>query len=828
MIRTQPSPLHVLIVEDADDDALLLVDYLRLEGYTLDWQQVDSEADLIAALKQPRDIIFSNYSMPGLNGVRVLEIVRRHDPEVPFIFVSGTIGEDLAVRSLKSGAQDFVLKGQMHRLAPTVDRELRDVRARRERRQAEQMLRKLSLVVKQAADSVFITDPSGCIEYVNPAFEKLTGYSAKEVKGATPAVLRSGLYDNEYYERLWKTIRRGEVFTGTLINRRKNGEMFYEEKVITPLKDEQGRITHYVSTGRDITARVHAEEARSRLAAVLEATPDMVAILEPRGYLRYLNRAGRRLLGLKPDENIEGRGLNDMFPEPVVRHLVADILSAEQPDDVWTGETVLMTANGSNVPVSLVLLAHPGANGEIGYFSTIARDISERKHFEASIQYKATHDGLTDLPNRYLLIDRFQSALERARRRASCVAVLFLDLNNFKRVNDTLGHAAGDSLLQQVARRLRSCLRPNDTVARHGGDEFTILVEDLASAENVTAVLRKLGSAFERPVIIGTQEVYVTFSTGIALYPHDGDRVDDLLRHADTAMYQAKSSGSGQYRFYAPDMNARGHEFLALEADLRRALERNEFLLHYQPQVDLHSGQLAGVEGLIRWRHPLRGLVSPVDFVSLLENSGLITSIGEWVLRQACIQHRDLREAGFQDHRIAINVSAAQFNDEDLLDKVRRALQDERMPAQSLELEITENVVMQDPVNAAEVLQALRVLGVRTAVDDFGTGYSSLAYLKRFPLNVLKIDKTFVGDIGRDHGDAAIVEASISLAHKLGLEIVAEGVETREQLEFLRHRDCDLAQGYYLSRPLAGTDLLASLRKVSARSRSYLSRSAGH
>jgi EAL domain-containing protein (putative c-di-GMP-specific phosphodiesterase class I) len=289
--------------------------------------------------------------------------------------------------------------------------------------------------------------------------------------------------------------------------------------------------------------------------------------------------------------------------------------------------------------------------------------------------------------------------------------------------------------------------------------------------------------------------------------------VDDLLRHADTAMYRAKSSGSSQYRFYAPDMNARSHELLAMETDLRHALDHHEFLLHYQPQVELSSGRIAGLEGLIRWQHPKRGLMAPDEFVYLLENSGLITSVGEWVLRQACVMHRHWREAGFQTKHISVNVSAVQFNDVELLDKVCRAMKEENMPPHMLELEITENIVMRDPESTTEVLQALHDLGVRIAIDDFGTGYSSMAYLKRFPLNVLKIDKTFVGDLGKDSGNA-IVEASISLAQKLGFEIVAEGVETAEQLDFLRLHGCDLVQGFHLDRPLPQSEVTQSLDKV--------------
>ncbi|WP_275096049.1 putative bifunctional diguanylate cyclase/phosphodiesterase [Sedimenticola hydrogenitrophicus] len=694
MTRSEtPTPLlHVLIIEDVEDDALLLADSLQAGGLTFDWEYVDSEAALTAALQSPWDIIFSDFSMPNFSGTRALELVRRHDPDIPFIFVSGTIGEATAVEAMKRGAQDFVMKGQLARLLPSVERELRDARTRRERRQAE--------------------------------------------------------------------------------------------------------------------------AARNRLAAVLEATPDLVAIHAPDGRLRYLNGAGRRLLGLDTQQQIEGRSMQDIFPEDMAQQLLVDVIPYVREHHSWSGETVLQIAEGDELPVSLVVLARHNPQGELEDLSIIARDISERKRFEAELQHRATHDALTSLPNRYFLIDRMTSALERARRHDSCVAVLFLDLDNFKRINDTLGHAAGDTLLQQVAQRLTSCLRPNDTVARHGGDEFTIMVDDLSGVDNTVLVLSKLHAAFESPVNIGLHKVYVTFSTGIALYPHDGESVEDLLRHADTAMYQSKSSGLNQYRFYAPRMNARGHEYLAMESDLRQALAQEQFRLHCQPQVSLRSGQIVGIEGLIRWQHPRRGLVSPADFVPLLETSGLIIPVGEWVLRQACRLHRQWREAGFDGPRISINVSAIQFNDRDLLDKVRRALEEEQMPAGKLELEITENMVMRDPPGAAEILKALHTLGVRTAIDDFGTGYSSLAYLKRFPVDVLKIDQTFVADLGRDLGDEAIVEASISLARKLGLEIVAEGVETLEQLEFLRACDCDLVQGYYLSKPVTDAALIGLLPKV--------------
>jgi diguanylate cyclase (GGDEF)-like protein/PAS domain S-box-containing protein len=804
-------PLRTLIVEDSEDDTLLLVDQLEIEGgRSVDWQRVETEQALTEALRQHWDIVLSDYTMPHFSGMRALEVVRQHDLDLPFIFVSGTIGENTAVLAMKSGAQDYVMKGNLTRLVPAVERELEEAQLRRERRQAEEMLRKLSLVVEQAADSVVITDPGGRIEYVNPAFERLTGYTRAEAVGRKPSILKSGQHGQAFYQALWQTVLKGEIFRGTLINRKKNGELFYEEKVITPLKDEQGRVTHFVSTGRNITERVKAEEARAQLVAILEATTDLVAILDPSGCLRYLNNAGYRLLGLDPKTEISKVCLKELFPERITHQLESEALPIAYREGTWSGETALRRVDEIEVPVSQVLLAHHDAAGEVEYLSTIVRDITERKRFEAELQHQATHDILTGLPNRILLIDRLTAELERARHVNNFVAVLFLDIDNFKRINDSLGHAVGDALLQQISDRLQAALRPNDTIARQGGDEFAVIAGDLPRSENVLDVLRKIYAAFERPISLGSQETYITFCTGIAIYPHDGASVEELLRNAGTAMYRAIAAGHNQYRFYAPDMNARSHELLTLETDLRLALKRNEFIVYYQPQVELTSGRIVAMEALIRWRHPQRGLVSPAGFVSMLEESGLIMQAGEWILSQACAE---FREMGLHDVRISVNVSASQFNDPELLHKVCRVMKQECIPPNALELEMTENIIMQDPAAAAEILKKLRALGVRIAIDDFGTGYSSLSYLKRFPLDALKIDQSFVHDLTRDANDAAIVETSITLGKKLGLEVVAEGVETQEQFDFLRAHDCDLAQGYHVSRPLRKNEMIDLLRE---------------
>lgn len=811
--KEQMASLRALIVEDVEDDALLLVDYLQSSGFDLEWRRVDTEDALREALRESWDIVFSDFSMPKFNGKRALQVVREIDPDLPLIFVSGTIGEDVAVEAMKAGAQNYVMKGSFKRLPPAVSREIHDAALRREQREAEETLRKLSMAVNQAASSVFITDPQGHIEYVNLAFERLTGYTQEEVLGRTPAILCSGQNGGTVYADLWKRIGSGEVYRGTLVNRRKDGSLFYEDKIIAPIKDGDGQITHFVSTGNDITQRVRADQDRGRLAAILEATPDIVAILRPEGELVYLNHAGRARFALAPEKDLSHLNVHDLFPERVAERLLGEVFPRASEEGSWSGEAALLTAGGIRVPVSQVVLRHLDEYGEIEFFSTVIRDISEQKRYEAELKYRATHDRLTNLPNRFMLSERIGEEIERIRADGTQAAVMFLDLDDFKRINDSLGHAAGDAVLQAVARRLRTCMRPSDLAASHGGDEFTLLMSEPAGFDDVMAMLHKLREVFEQPVLYGTHEIFVTFCAGIALCPADGDNVTDLLRNADTALYRAKSSGAKQYSFYSADMNSRGNELLSLEAGLRRALSNGEFHLEYQPQVDLASGSIIGAEALIRWTHTELGLISPADFVPMLEKTGLIDTVGEWVMHQACADCRAWHAAGFGHLRVSVNVSALQFNDSELLGKVRRAIEEEGLPAEALELELTENVVMRDPQAAADILQALHAMGVRIAVDDFGTGYSSLAYFKTFPMDVLKIDQTFMRGVDSGDGsDAAIVEASVLFARKLDLKVVAEGVETQTQLDFLRACGCHLAQGFFMSRPLPQAKLLALLR----------------
>ncbi|MFQ3629828.1 MAG: EAL domain-containing protein, partial [Cyanobacteriota bacterium] len=425
-----------------------------------------------------------------------------------------------------------------------------------------------------------------------------------------------------------------------------------------------------------------------------------------------------------------------------------------------------------------------------------------QRRVEAMMRYQASHDALTSLPNRLLFNDQLSLALASAQQDDEMLGVAFLDLDRFKLINDSLGHAAGDELLQEVARRLRACLRPCDAIARWGGDEFTLVLPHLHSAEDITHIAQRILDRLTSSFYLGDQELYITASLGIALFPYDGADVETLLKNADLAMYQAKQQGKNNYQIYHEGMAVQTLNHLALESDLRKALSREELLLHYQPQIDLATGAIVGVEALLRWQHPLLGFVSPAQFIPLAEESGIICSIGEWVLQTACRQQRAWQDAGLPPMRMAVNLSAQQFQQSNLATSILQTLEETGMEPQYLELEITESAAMRDVQFTSSTLSRLVDLGVQIAMDDFGTGYSSLSVIKHFPLHTLKIDQSFVRDAPHNSSDVAIANTVVALGRGLGLKVLAEGVETAEQVQFLRSIQCDFAQGYYFSRPL--------------------------
>jgi diguanylate cyclase (GGDEF)-like protein/PAS domain S-box-containing protein len=450
----------------------------------------------------------------------------------------------------------------------------------------------------------------------------------------------------------------------------------------------------------------------------------------------------------------------------------------------------------------------------------MVHDITERKRAEdrlrenqENLQHLAYHDVLTDLPNRLLFREHLGKSMAAARRTESKVAVLLLDLDRFKNINDSLGHQAGDKVLREISSRIKYWLRQSDTVARLGGDEFGIILSQIDDYNQAAAVAGKLLAIIPQPIHVETHELAVTGSIGISVFPADAEEEENLLKFADTAMYRAKERGRNNFQFFTPDMNARTHEFLLMETALRKALENERFLLHFQPLIDLEQEKIVGVEALIRWHHPTLGLVSPADFIPLAEETGLIVPIGEWVLATACRQAKLWQDQGLQPIRMAVNVSGRQFREPDFADKVERILEESRLNPEFLELEITESVVMENVEKTIMTWIDLKSRGISLSIDDFGTGYSSLSYLKQFPIHSLKIDRTFVRDVTSDTNDAAIASAIIVLAHTMGLKVVGEGIETEAQLRFLKDGGCDMGQGYLFSRPLPAEEIVWVIRR---------------
>jgi len=560
-------------------------------------------------------------------------------------------------------------------------------------------------------------------------------------------------------------------------------------------------------------ALIRSRKDLSLARKVIEASLDGIMIVDADNRVEFVNPAFTHMTGYEQEEIIgqNPRILNSgRHDETFYKHMYETL--ARQ--DYWQGEIWNRRKNGEIFPEWLTINVIRDEDGDVSQYAAIFSDITERKKTEERIKNLAYFDVLTGLPNRRLLTDRLQVAIASAHRHGQQLAIMFLDLDLFKRINDSLGHGVGDQVLIETAARISHCIREGDTVARLGGDEFTILLPEIEHLEDAAKLAERLITQVKQPFMIDDHELYVTTSIGIAVYPDDGDSVETLIKNADTAMYRAKDLGRNSFQLYTPAMNARSFERLAMEASLRHAVSRNEFRLAYQVKVDMETGRMSGVEALVRWHHPDLGLVSPADFIPLAEDMGVISDIGEWVLREACRQCKHWHDLGLPPVRIAVNVSALQFRETKVPEVVARALRDTGLSPQFLELELTETVLMQRVDEVVEVLKDLRAMGIRISIDDFGTGYSSLSYLKRMPIDALKVDRSFVNDIF-DEDDkvtedgAEIVSTIINLAHNLRLKAIAEGVETASQAAFLRSKGCDEVQGFLISRPVSGEDLIS-------------------
>ena len=604
-------------------------------------------------------------------------------------------------------------------------------------------------------------------------------------------------------------------------------------KLVGALKDLQGNVVgseielrgYIISGERDRLARAQAFLGRAAdlvqtLRALSEAIPDQMPQVELLGAL--IGEEFERFATLSKIHGQKGvsaaiRAIGATASEATTRRiqvLTTDLMAA---GDARLARRAEQSKRGSDLSVITAAVATLFNLGLLGVvILLVRREIKDRQHAEEVVKFAATHDPLTGLANRLLLTERVNRALATAKSEGRRIAMLFIDLDRFKNINDTLGHEAGDRLLQNVANRLARCVRRSDTVARQGGDEFVVLIEAFEGSDDLARVAEKILVEVAEPMTVYGREFQITASIGVSTCPVDGDDLQALLKNADIAMYRAKQQGKNTYQFYAEQMNPHSVERLELEAALRRALERNELTLHYQPKVQARTGRVTGIECLLRWQHPTIGPVPPDQIVPLAEETGLIVPIGKWALRTACLQARKWAEQGLPLLRMAVNLSARQFMSATLLDDVVGTIAETGMDPRWIEFEVTEGVMMPEPEQAVKLLRKLKAIGVRLTIDDFGTGYSSLAYLKRLPIDCVKIDASFVRGVPVDASDVAITDAILAMSRSLGLKVVAEGVETRDQMRFLERRGCDEMQGYYFSKPLPAEQLTVYLREHEA------------
>ena len=671
-------------------------------------------------------------------------------------------------------------------------------------------------ILDAASDAIVSVDEEQRIIVFNKRAERMFGYRADEVIGQPLAILlperfqrdHRGAVDRFTTETIaWREMSERPV----LVGRRKDGHEFSIEVMISKRRlDGQ-----WVSTAivRDVTERQRAEhelrESKEALQDFLDTATDLVQSVTPDGRFAYVNRAWLQTMGYSREDLASLTVFDLVHPDHRARcqETLRRVVAGESVKNL---EVVCIRKDGR--PITLEGNIDARSKDGVSIMRAIFRDITERKLAEQRLNTLAHYDTLTGLPNRVLFQDRLAQALAQARRDRCMVGLLYLDLDRFKLINDTLGHTVGDQLLKAVAQRLVGCVRATNAVSRLGGDEFTVMLPALTTPQGAAVVARKILRAVSQPITAHGHDVFITPSIGITVFPADAGDIDGLLKNADAAMYRAKERGNA-YQFYAPDMHSRALDRLALESQLRRALERGEFVVSYQPQVDLASRRLVGIEALVRWRQSDGEVVLPGEFIPLAEETGLILPIGEWVLRTACAQNRAWQEAGLPPVRVSVNLSSRQVTQIDLPDVVMRALKAARLDPRYLELELTESIFMRDAEATTAALDRLNAMGVALAIDDFGTGYSSLSYLKRFPINALKIGQGFIRDVPSNPDDVAIVTTIIAMAHSLNMRVVAEGVEHPTQLAFLHAQGCDVMQGHLVSRALSADEVTPFLRE---------------
>ena len=861
----QVVPLNILMVEDEPNDAELVAHALRRAALNFTSRRADTEERLRHELRvDVPDIILSDFSMPRFSGLDALSVAREVCPEVPFIFVSGTIGEENAINALKSGATDYILKHDLGRLAPAVSRALNDALSAREQKRTQEALRHSELRFRLAASTGDVWDwnvDTG-IAQISAQWKFRLGYQDHEIENTAAAWL--GLLEPSDRQMVLDAfaahIRQQVPYDVEYRALAKDGSYRWSHAKGQAVWDESGKATYMAGSVVDITERKNAElkvKRLNRIYAVLSSINSLIVRTQDRRDLFHeaceiaVNAGGFRLawIGIADmeqqhvaaaawagagEEYIEHipMGLNVL--ESGNYGLVGDCIGNSDTvlvQDIRTDPRIVLRDEAINrgfqsfglFPLSVSkktigLMALYASerdffdDAEIQLLQELASDIAfSLDHLEKSerLNYLAYYDALTGLPNRSLLQDRLDQLIQGAASNAEdapSVALVWMNIDRFKNINDTLGRHAGDAVIQAVARRLVEALGSNDKIARMGADHFGIIATYRSVPAEIAHLLsEKIFPLMDRPFVVDGKDLYLTFRTGISLCPDDGREADMLFAHAEAASREA-GAAKGRYQFYTASMNTRVHSQLSIESKLHRALENDEFVLHYQPKVALLDGKITGMEALIRWNDPESGLVPPSVFIPILEETGMIIDVGQWVLERSVSDHEKWRGQGLTPPRIAVNVSAVQMRRSDFSKILGLCLKGSKGGEVPIDIEITESLFMEDIDVNIQRLHDIREMGVRLAIDDFGTGYSSLAYLKRFPIDYLKIDQSFVKEVIYDPDAAAICTAIIDLAHNLKLKVIAEGVETEAQMSYLHRKKCDEIQGYYFSRPVPAED----------------------
>jgi diguanylate cyclase (GGDEF)-like protein/PAS domain S-box-containing protein len=795
MNRLNATPAVVLVVDDDEAARLMMATTLEQAGFDVLTAANCAVARAIFE-QQKLHIILLDVLLPDGDGFTLCAEFLQHPRgrDLPIAMVTGLDDVESISLAYQSGATDFITKPVSWGTLPyRIQYILRASHAFVDLSVSESKTRALlsaipDIIMRVQRDGKVLDMQVGSYvydmgEWITQGEGQAFGYLPQGIFQSVSSAINSVLTSREMQLLEFQWSQDAERVR------------FWEARILPRDREEVLMVV------REITQRKKQDTQLRLWAKVFEGSNEAIMITDGDLHIISVNRAYQTMMGFTEAE-VVGVDTKTVGAKLHTHSFFRNLVSVLKEQGHWQGELSNQRKNGEIFPSWYSISLVSNAQGEPENYIAIFNDITEFKNSRAQIDFLAHHDNLTGLPNRVLLNDRLEMAINTATRQSEKVGVLFIDLDRFKNVNDSLGHSVGDQLLIEAAKRLSSTVRTGDTVSRLGGDEFVVLFPKVKDEANLADLTIKLRDVLQHPYSIGGISLHITPSIGIAVFPDDGDSVNTLIKNADAAMYLAKEKGRNNYQFYTPLLNSRTLDRLKLESDLRLALDEGGFELHYQPQIFAHSGNLWGAEALVRWRHPERGLVSPADFIPLAEETGLIIPLGEWVFAEAARQVTAWRKQGLPNLVVSVNISAVQFRKDNFVERIKTILKEEGALASSLELELTESILMHDMESSIATLKYLRELGFRIAIDDFGTGFSSLNYLRRLPVNVLKIDQSFVREMLAEQASLAIVESIISLAHSLGKETIAEGVETQAELDVLTERGCQLMQGYYFSKPL--------------------------